>query len=639
MQLKQKLRSLIDRLQALPRKYTIPAGVFILSAILYCVFFIIEKPIVFSYAGQTCVSRLTLLPGIHATSGDTGYKVEPTRLVSVGGWPIAARSVCITPTRAPHPGVTKVSVAPYGGVLARQTFAMTVATPVVADVQILSRPIPVSRPLDVKLSGSDTVFSYVLEVADKQTDCLSKEAALSCDVAKLSLAQSQSYSAKLVRQFEGKDVATVVKRDIQTLSATTLTDFSIKPGELVYMKPTELNITADKKLVKVESVLYRREGESRIEIPSTTAITETGFSVKLSEELPRVMDYELVTKKIEAVDGSGLVQPHSLTFKTSGGPKVTGVNVNTTGVPANSTVIVTFDQPLSETQDVSKFVSVSGGATFVGKQGDQLRISVAGVPKCGDFAIKLTGDLQSRYDIAGQSAWSYAGRTVCHTIGTIGTSSQGRPINAYYFGSGTTTVLYTGAIHGSEVSTKLLMDRWIQDLEAKARDVPAHITVVVVPTVNPDGYASGSRTNARNVDLNRNFATSDWQKDITTVSNQPFPGGGGETAMSEPETKAIAALAQRLQPKVILSYHSIGGMVAANQAGNSTSLAATYAQSSGYRNVTGQSDTTFEYSVTGTADDWYAQAIGIPSILVELGSHTSPQFERNQAAMWAMINS
>jgi hypothetical protein len=639
MQLKQKLRVLIDRLLSLPRKYTIPAGVFILGAILYSAFFIIEKPIVFSYAGQTCVNRLTLLPTIHTTVGDSGYGVEPARLVSIGSWPVAARSLCVTPTRAPQPGITKASLAPYGGLFARQTFAIQVAAPVVADTQILSKPIPVSRPLDIKLSSSDKIFSYVLEVADKQTTCSSKEAALSCDVAKLRLVQSQSYTAKLVRQFEGKDVATVATKDIQTLSATTLTDFSIKPGEVVYAKPTELAVTADKKLLHVESVLYRREGEARIKIPTSTVITETGFTVKLSEELPRLMDYELVTEKLEAVDGSGLVQPHSLAFKTSGGPKVTGVNVNTTGVPMNSTVIISFDQPLSETQDVSKFVSLGGGATLIDKRGDQLRISVAGVPKCGDFTIKLTGDLQSRYDIAGQSTWNYAGRTICHTIGTIGTSSQGRPINAYYFGSGATTVLYTGAIHGSEVSTKLLMDRWIQELEAKARDIPAHISVVVVPTINPDGYARGNRTNARNVDLNRNFATSDWQKDITTVSNQPFPGGGGESAMSEPETQAIAGLAQRLHPKVVLSYHSIGGMVAANQAGNSGSLAATYAQASGYRNVTGQSDTTFEYAVTGTADDWYAQVIGVPSILVELGSHTSPQFDRNQAAMWAMIHS
>lgn len=638
MQLKQKLLSLVHQLWALPKKYTIPIGVIVLGGMFYIAAFVIEKPVTFSYAGQTCVDRFLFLPNIHSGSSQSDYDVEPSRLVKIGSWPIAARSMCITAVRAPQTGVAKVSLAPFGGLFARQTFALKVTPPVVADVQAFAKPIPVSKPLALKLSGSDHIFSYVLKIAGKETDCASKKAVLSCDVEKLSLVQSQSYSAELSRQFNGKAVATVVSKDIQTLSATTFTDSSIKSNEVVYVKPTEIAVVSDKKLVKVDAALYRLDGASRIEIPSSATMTDTGFTVKITEELPRSADYELVTKKVEAVDGSGLVQAHTLAFKTSGGPKVTGVNVNATGVPMNSTVIVTFDQPLAEKQDITKFVSLSGGASLIGKQGNQLLVSVNGVPKCGDFTIKVTNDLQSQYDIAGHSGWSYAGRTICHTIGTIGTSAQGRAINAYYFGSGATTVLYTGAIHGSESSTKSLMDRWIQDLEAKARNIPAHITVVVVPMINPDGYARGSRVNANNVDLNRNFATSDWQKDITTVNNQPFPGGGGESAMSEPETKVIAALAQQLRPKVILSYHSIGGMVAANQAGNSTGLATTYSQLSGYSNITGQSDDAFEYAISGTADDWYAQ-IGIPSILVELGSHSYHQFERNQAAMWAMINS
>jgi predicted deacylase len=638
MQIKQTLISFFLAAWALPKRYTIPAIVFVIGGVLYGAAFVLEKPVVFSYAGPTCVSRLTLLPNIHASSSEVDYDIQPARLVTIGSWPIAAKSICITPTRAPQPGVSKVNLAPYGGLFARQTFAVQVTQPVVADAKAFSKPIPVSKPLTLKLSGSDTIFSYVLKAADKQTNCTSKDTTLSCDVEKLNLAQSQSYPVQLSRQFKGKEVATVVSKDIETLSATTLTDSSIKANEIIYAKPTEIAIVSDKKLVKVDVALYRLDGKSRIAVPASAVVTNTGFTVKITEELPRSMDYELITKKVEAVDGSGLVQAHALPFKTSGGPKVTGVNFGATGIPMNSTVVITFDQPLAEKQDISKFVSLSGGVSLIGKQGNQLLVSTSGLPKCSDFSIKLTNDFQSHYDIGGHSAWSYTGRTICHTISTIGTSAQGRAINAYYFGSGATTVLYTGAIHGSESSTKSLMDRWIQDLEAKARTIPVHITVVVVPMINPDGYARGGRVNANNVDLNRNFATADWQKDITTVNNQPFPGGGGESAMSEPETKAISELAQRLRPKVILSYHSIGGMVAGNQSGNSAELAAVYAQSSGYRNITGQSDDNFEYAISGTADDWYAK-IGIPSLLVELGSHSYHQFERNQSAMWAMINS
>ncbi|MDB5187244.1 MAG: peptidase carboxypeptidase [Candidatus Saccharibacteria bacterium] len=639
MQLKQTLFVLINKLRALPKRYTLPVSALVISGVLYVVVFVMEKPVVFSYAGQTCAKRLTLFPGAHTTSESAGYRAQPAQLVQIGSWPIAARSVCFTPLTAPQAGTVKVSVAPFGGSFARQTFALTVPSPVSADISNLSKPVPVSRPLIIKLSGVDDIFSYVLKIDGKMTDCISIEGGLSCGIEKMGLAQSHAYKADLVRYFNKKIVTTVATKDIQTLSATTLTDSSIKQTETVYAKPIEVTLAFDKKLVNISSELYKVEGDVRAKAPTTVMMTETGAKVMFSEQLARSSTYQLVVNKVEASDGSGLAEPYTLAFTTSGGPKVTSVNYGSAGVPIGATVIVTFDQPLSDKQDVSKFVGLSGGATLVRKQGNQLFVSVASAPKCGDFTIKITGDLQSQYDIAGNSTWNYTGRTMCYTIGTIGTSSQGRAINAYYFGSGTTTVMYTGAIHGSEGSTKSLMDRWIQELDAKARNIPAHITVVVVPTINPDGIVKGSRTNARNVDLNRNFATGDWQKDITTVGNQPFPEGGGESAMSEPETKAIAALAQRLRPKVILSYHSIGGMVAANQAGNSTALAATYAQLSGYRNVTGQSDTTFEYSVTGTADDWYAQAIGVPSILIELGSHTYHQFERNQTAMWAMINS
>ncbi|HET8884078.1 MAG TPA: M14 family metallopeptidase, partial [Candidatus Saccharimonadales bacterium] len=426
---------------------------------------------------------------------------------------------------------------------------------------------------------------------------------------------------------------------IRTLSATAVTGASIKPNETVYAKPTEIKVAFDKKLVQADADIYKINGDKRNKLASSVELTKKGFILKLPKHLPRSASYELVTNEIEAVDGSSVVKPYKLPFKTSGGPKVTGVNVGSIGVAAGATIVISFDQVLSKEQDIRKFVALGGGASLIGKQGNQLLVSVNNVPKCGDFTITLTKDIQSSYGIAGHSSWSYSGRTVCHTIGTIGTSAQGRAITAYYFGDGATTVLYTGAIHGDEVSTKYLMDRWIQELEEKARDIPDHISVVVVPIVNPDGFALGSRTNVRNVDLNRNFATGDWQKDITTVNNQPFKGGGGKTAMSEPETKALAALAQRLQPKVILSYHSIGGMVAANQAGNSSALASTYARLSGYRNITGQSSTTFEYAISGTADDWYAEVLGVPSILVELGSHSYHQFERNQSAMWVMINS
>lgn len=637
MHRKQTMRHLLKKIQQLPLQITIPSAVLVFAIVIYAVAFLIERPVSFSYAGETCVRQLTLLPGLQQTRAGSDFSVRVKDKLKVGDVTLASFSSCFIPVTAPKEGQAKVSVSPFGGGFAQKTYNVSVKAPIKVNADVLAKPVPISRPLTIEMDESDHVFSYQLTIKDRVAECIPKDARLLCDVQTLDLVQGQTYQGELVRTFQGERVQTVIKRDISVLPATKVTDSSVKPGETVYARPKHFTVAFDKEITKASPKLVRVEGDKRSDISLSTQLQKTSLEVIISEELARGADYELIVDGIVATDGSSLEQPYIVPFKMSGGPKVTGASVGATGVAMGSTAVITFDQPLSEKQDVSKFVALGGGATLSGKRGNQLLISLSGVPKCGDFSIKITNDIQSNYDIAGNSAWSFGGRMVCHTIGTIGYSSRGRAINAYYFGNGSRTVVFTGAIHGSEYSTKSLMDRWIQDLEANARKIPADKQIVVVPAINPDGLAAGSRTNARNVDLNRNFGTGDWRTDVTDVNNRPFPGGGGPSPMSEPETNAIASLVQRLRPIVVLSYHSIGGVVAANQAGGSSGYASAYSQLSGYRNTTGQTGDTFEYGISGTADDWYAERLGVASVLIELGSHSHHQFDRNQKAMWHIV--
>jgi predicted deacylase len=630
--------TLKTNINKLPQGLLFAIVAIVANVIIYGLLFFIEKPVSFSYAGNNCVKYPLLLPSIQTVQTPADFKVFAKDEVKIMDTPLLATSLCFSPSSAPKQGNEKVSLAPFGGWLAKKTFSVDVPKPVLAHQDTLARLIPVTRDLPIKLEKKDVIFSYALQMNEKTAPCKPHDEGVVCDIQSLDLRQGEPYSLSLSRLFQGKEVGSVIdKKTVQTLPAARLTDSSIKSGEVVFSKPKTIDLMFDKKLTKHDVALYRREGDKKTKISIETKVSEQGLTLLLDKDLPRSSDFELAINSVEAADGSGLEDPVTLPFKVSGGPKVTGINVGKTGTQVGATVVVTFDQPISEAQDTTKALKLGGGASYAGKKANQILVSLKNTPKCGDFTIEVGDTLQSNFDIAGGSQWSFTGRTLCYTVGAIGYSAAGRPITAYYFGNGSRTVAYTGAIHGNEVGTKYLMDRWVQELEANGRSIPADKSVVVIPSLNPDGVAAGTRTNKRNVDLNRNFSVSDWQKDITDVNNRPFPGGGGEAPMSESETKAIASFVRQQRPSFIMSYHSIGGVLAANQAGDSVSRAAAYSQLSGYRNVTGQSAQTFDYSITGTADDWYAETMGIPSVLVELSSHTSAQFDRNQKAMWKML--
>lgn len=127
----------------------------------------------------------------------------------------------------------------------------------------------------------------------------------------------------------------------------------------------------------------------------------------------------------------------------------------------------------------------------------------------------------------------------------IGRSVQGRPIVAYHLGEpdrpGVEKVVLFSTMHGNERDTRLAMSGLVNGAGVVGLDL------WVVSVYNPDGYAAGSRRNARGVDLNRNYPYG-W-KDLD--GNYESGSGPG----SEPETKAVMSFLKSTKPDWVLSFH------------------------------------------------------------------------------------
>lgn len=125
-------------------------------------------------------------------------------------------------------------------------------------------------------------------------------------------------------------------------------------------------------------------------------------------------------------------------------------------------------------------------------------------------------------------------------------------------------VMLIGGIHGDELSSVSIVFQWMQKLENE-RLQPFHWRVI--PASNPDGLLlrPASRTNARGVDLNRNFPTPDWEADAIDywerVTRRDRRRNPGTHAMSEPETRWLVKQIEAFDPDAIVAVHAPFGIL------------------------------------------------------------------------------
>jgi len=255
-------------------------------------------------------------------------------------------------------------------------------------------------------------------------------------------------------------------------------------------------------------------------------------------------------------------------------------------------------------------------------------------------------------------------------IDIIGKSVEGREIYCTSFGRGEHTVIYNGAHHGNEWITSLLLMKWLEDLcygyalnaSVKGFDIKSlyeNSRIMIVPMVNPDGIElvvngfnkihtsqdkllkmnqfsadfNQWKANINGVDLNRNYPAG-WQnyKRIEKHKLNVFGPGpkqfSGYQPLSEPETKCLAYLTSRVNPKLTLSFHTQGEVIYWQFMGKQTleceSVAKALSKVSGY-----QLEDEAEDEAYCGYKDWFIEHFSKPGLTIEVGLGCNP-IENNQ---------
>lgn len=196
----------------------------------------------------------------------------------------------------------------------------------------------------------------------------------------------------------------------------------------------------------------------------------------------------------------------------------------------------------------------------------------------------------------------------------LGKSVEGRGIEAFTRrGSDHATTLVLAAFHGDEPKTVYVARRLIEWLRSNVTS-GGDGTWVVVPQVNPDGFARRTRRNANKVDINRNFPTRNW-----CVGQRRSRMYGGAAPASEPETRVVIDLIESCRPSRIVTLHSIGAnRFCNNYDGPGRAWAEAMSAINGY-----PATASIGYPTPGSFGTWSGLERGIPTITLELPSHHS----------------
>lgn len=188
----------------------------------------------------------------------------------------------------------------------------------------------------------------------------------------------------------------------------------------------------------------------------------------------------------------------------------------------------------------------------------------------------------------------------------IGTTVLGRPIEAVHFtppayAKKRPAAVLFGAIHGDEPVSALMLQRLSEELVER----PPGRDTWIIPCLNVDGTMAGSKNNARDVDLNRNFASKNW---IAAHQSGYNPGAAAE---DQPETQALVELITRVGATRLIAVHATYRVM--NWDGAGRELAEQMAQLCGY-----PANGDIGYPTPGSFGSKYGVDLGFEVVTVEV---------------------
>ena len=257
---------------------------------------------------------------------------------------------------------------------------------------------------------------------------------------------------------------------------------------------------------------------------------------------------------------------------------------------------------------------------------------------------------------------------------TLVSTRLGRPILALTIGTGPRRVLYSAAHHANEWLTATVLLKFAEDLAeaiqsgsrlggVDAAQLAEQTTIHIVPMVDPDGVdlvtgaiAPGSEEYAQAQALAANYPAipfpDGWKANLDGVDlNLQYPAGWlmareikfsqgytqpgprdyvGRFPLSQLESQALYDYTERVDPAIVIAWHSQGEVIYWQYGGIEVSgareLAERFADASGYA----LEDTPYASSFAGYKD-WFIQAYRRPGFTIEVGTGTNPlppeQFE------------